>query len=297
MAIETGLSDDDLRWRMLRRKMNEASLVRALAFFRENDIEPLVIKGWAIGREYPFDSPRNWLDIDFCVPSDLCESAFALVSSERLKDCAVDIHRELRHLDRVPWEVVVGRAEVAELDGVPVRIPRAEDHFRILAVHWLTDGGAHRDRLWDFYYLLSNRRGMFDWEACLADAGPVRSEWLLRVVALTVLECGLATDDMPFASDPRLTVPAWMSAALQKEWNSDVDLMPLHIFLGKPKEFAAQIRKRLPPNPIQATVDVEGRMDNTGRLKYQVGSFLKRIPPFFSRVAIAMRVSNDERKH
>jgi hypothetical protein len=73
---------------------------------------------------------------------------------------------------------------------------------------------------------------------------------------------------------------------------SEVKLQPIHRFLNDPRGFFAQVRKRFPPNPIQATVELEGDFEKYPRAFYQVANIFKRTAPSISRVArtLARRV-------
>jgi hypothetical protein len=88
---------------------------------------------------------------------------------------------------------------------------------------------------------------------------------------------------LPFEEEARHIEP-WLIRALEKEWSTDVRLKPIHTLLGEPKALWQQIRKRIPPNPIQATIEMEGRFDSGSLAYYQVGNTFQRIAPSLSRV-------------
>jgi hypothetical protein len=167
--------------------------------------------------------------------------------------------------------------------GGIVRVLSPEDHLRILVVHWLTDGGAYKERLWDIVYLLENRESDFDWEKCLMQVGENRRRWIVCVIGAARKYLGLKVDGFPFASETT-DLPEWFVRALEKEWASDVRLLPLRSVLADRREFWRQIRKRIPPNPIQATVEMEGSFDSYVRFQYQIGSIFWRFFPSLKRI-------------
>ena len=50
------------------------------------------------------------------------------------------------------------------------------------------------------------------------------------------------------------------------------------------RTFFYQLRKRIPPNPVQATVDCEGAFDERSRVGYQIRDLFTRLRPSISRV-------------
>jgi hypothetical protein len=72
--------------------------------------------------------------------------------------------------------------------------------------------------------------------------------------------------------------------AVEKAWASDVRLIPLQFCVGDRRKLLQQIRKRLPPNPVQATIDVEGEFDNGSRIPYQFRDFFLRASPWLRRI-------------
>ncbi len=276
-----GPKTDETRWYLLRRKEQELRIRRAFEHFRENGIEPILIKGWAAARLYPPEQHRSFSDIDLSVSTGDFNKAHELAATEEGRRLDIDLHEEFRRLDRSSWRDIFNRSELIDLDGVEIRIPSPEDHLRILSAHWLTDGGTNKERLRDIYYAVENRRPDFDWSISLDAAGPVRRNWTLTAIGVAHTVLGLNIDDLPFARE--ITVPEWMMNCLQNEWNSDVPLRPLHTCLRDRNELMKQIRKRLPPNPIQATVDMEGIFDDSSRAYYQVGSVFVRLGPSVKR--------------
>jgi hypothetical protein len=275
--------DDELRWYLLTSKKFERQIADAFTLFRKQGIEPLLIKGWAAARYYPADKPRFFGDVDIAVAAEHFELAERLIKTPAFEFVPIDLHRELRALDRVEWTDVIDHSELIETEFGTIRVPRAEDHLRVLCVHWLNDGGAYKDKLWDIYHLIENRKGNFDWDRCLGTVSETRQGWIISAIAVAHKYLGLDVSELPFAERARNVEP-WLSLALEKEWATDIRLKPIHTVLTDRKALWQQIRKRIPPNPIQATIEMEGRFDARTRVFYQIGDSFQRLTPSLSRV-------------
>ena len=276
--------ENDRRWFLLQKRRDELEIERAISIFRANGIEPVLIKGWAAGLSYPDDEPRQFTDIDLAVPASDYERARLLWASGVFNSITIDLHNELRQLDTLPWNDLFANSRLVKLDGIEIRVLRPEDHLRILCVHWLTDGGANKDRLRDIYYAVKNRPADFDWERCLDVVGPNRRRWALCVIGLANKYFELPLNDLPFADEAK-QIPKWLIKRVEKEWRDPVHLLPLISFLHDRKQFFRQLKKRVPPSPIRATVEMEGSLDGNMRFYYQVGCFAKRLPAFFRGAA------------
>lgn len=274
---------DESRWNLLQDRKQALMLREAFAVFRTSGIEPILIKGWAAGRMYPVSKFRSSTDIDLAVSPDEYERALDITGEMENHHLSIDLHKGLRHLDTVQWDDLSENSFTVDLDGIPIRVLRPEDHLRVLCVHWLADGGAYKQRLWDIYYAVENRSPGFDWERCLMTVSATRRRWIVCVIGLTHKYFNLNIDELPFSDEAR-DLPVWLTKALEREWASDVRLSPIHIYRRSPRDLFKQIRKRLPPNPIQSTVDMEGSFDSWTRTHYQLGSLFKRFGPSFSRV-------------
>lgn len=279
-------------------KKFERQISEAFTLLREQGIEPLLIKGWAAARYYPPDKPRFFGDIDIAVPADAYDRASKMIKQPEFELLAIDLHRELRALDTVPWDEIIARSELIETDVGAIRVPCPEDHLRILCVHWLNDGGAYKDKLWDIFHLIANRRAGFDWSRVLDTVSETRQEWIKSTIAIAHKYLGLPVDDLPFADEVRKVRP-WMVKALETEWASGVRLQPIHTVLRDPQQVLQQIRKRIPPNPIQSTIEMEGRLDARTRVFYQLGNYFQRVRPMIDRVgnALKIRLRSNERQH
>lgn len=285
-TIDGGLSDVR-RWNILSRRVSEKRIASAFTRLSNIAIKPILIKGWAAARWYPDSVAREYVDIDLAVSkSDYSAVSKLSLSEPNILD-GVDLHRELRHLDTMEWETLFSRSQMINLDNTPVRILAPEDHLRVMAVHWLNDGGANKDRLWDIYYAISNRPPDFDWEKCLGVVSPKRRRWVICTIGLAHKYLDLYIDDLPFASEAK-QLPEWLTDTVESEWTSEVFLRPLQTCLKDPGEFFRQIKKRFPPNPIQATIDVEGEFDSGGRAIYQIKDIAQRTGPSLKRIASAL---------
>lgn len=254
----------------------------AFSKFRRHNIEPILIKGWAIAKYYPDDIYRSSSDIDLAFSSADIKSAYKIHEDRDSSGLVLDLHNELKHLDTLSWSELYGKSQLIDLNGVPIRVLCPEDHLRVLCVHWLIDGGCFRDRLWDIYYAVENRPANFDWDRSLSSVSKQRRRWIVCVIGLTHKYLGLNIDDLPCAEEAK-QLPKWLVRAVEREWASKVRLLPLHDFSRQPRELFQQIIKRIPPNPIHATVDMEGSFDSRSRVHYQIGTILKRSVPTIKR--------------
>lgn len=282
---------DDGRWNLLQKKAQEAHVLRAFALFRAHGIEPILIKGWAAGRFYPDSKTRLSTDIDLAVSAADFETASCIPGSPDTRGLAIDVHRELRHLDTVEWNDLFENSEILDIEGGSIRVLRPEDHLRVLCVHWLSDGGSNKDRLWDIYYAVDNRPRDFDWERFLNSVDSHRRRWLVCTIGLAHRFLGLEIDDTPIGSEAR-DLPAWLIKTVEREWTSETRAWALEVVLYDPKMLVKQITKRMRPNPIWATVQMEGSFDARTRIFYQLGNFFWRIPSSYRRISARLKAGN-----
>jgi len=290
--ISTPQEEIDPKWLILHAKLFEEKIKQAFRIFRQSEIEPVLIKGWAAARFYTNKSERFYTDIDLCVEPGLFHKASELLKNEEAKKLAIDLHSGFRHLDTVSWENLFRKSQLVNLDEINIRVLRPEDHLRILCVHWLTDGGAYREKLKDIYFAIENRPADFDWGRCLGVVSENRRRWIVCTIGLAKKYFGLSLKNTPIELEAE-NLPEWLIRAVEKEWMSDVRLLPLHRFYHDRKRLWQQIRKRVPPNPIQATVELEGNFDDSPRIYYQIKSIFTRMIPFLKRFKI--NVQNSQR--
>ena len=288
-AVRTAI-DDEARWNLLQNKAQEVRVVEAFELFRKNGIEPVLIKGYAAARNYPDSETRLSLDVDFAVADSDFEKARTIETPEGL---GVDVHRELRHLDTLPWDDLFRNSQMIELNGCSVRVLRAEDHLRVLCVHWLTDGGSDKTRLWDIYYAIAHRPPDFDWGRFLDVVTPRRRRWLVATIGLARRYLGLDLAGTPIETEAR-DLPKWLIRTVEREWALERE-RPMETAVFDRAMFVNQLARRLRPNPIRAAVEAEGDFDAKTRVFYQIGNFVSRIRPTLRRIVRTVRGQNRER--
>ena len=57
----------DNRWNIIYQAAQEEKIKTLFKLFRENNIEPILIKGWSVSRFFPADIARYSMDIDLTV--------------------------------------------------------------------------------------------------------------------------------------------------------------------------------------------------------------------------------------
>src|SRR6266446_2934201 len=110
-------------------KTQEAKVQKTFRLLRGAGIEPILIKGWSVGRLYPQVGLRPSGDIDLLVKRDDYPAAHRVIRSEEARDCWVDLHSRIFELaDRDP-DVLFSRSALVECGAEQVRVLSAEDHF------------------------------------------------------------------------------------------------------------------------------------------------------------------------
>jgi hypothetical protein len=135
----------------------------------------------------------------------------------------------------------------------------------------------------------------FDWELCLGDE-PLFRHWIMVVVALAseLLDARLKAVPAHF-QQPQL--PPWLVQAVFKQWSR-----PFNEHVPRPR--FAYVLQRLPtqilsefvarwPDPITATISLNGALDAKPRWPYQVIWFARAAWSFMIR-SIAEAVSSDD---
>ncbi len=267
--------ENDNKWNVLQIKLQERNVCNAFKYFRDNSVEPILIKGLASARWYPSEIGRASVDVDLCVSEDEFDICQNLINSNPPARVSIDLHRGLRYLDPMPWKILFENSELVEIDGVGIRQLCPEDHLRVLCTHWLTDGGENKQRLWDIFYLVDRKSGNFDWDKCLNVVSENRRRWVVYTIGLAHYYLGLDISGLPFEKEVKET-PKWFRKVVERNWEKGIPIIPLKSCKHDRKIFWQQLKKRFPPNPIFATVSMEGSLDAKTRLHYQFGNFFMR---------------------
>lgn len=273
---EEKTSLNDYKWNVLQVKINERKIIKSFRLLTKNKIEPILFKGWALSIYYPKVTQRVYSDIDLSVSSSSFLTAKQIIDSKEGNGLTIDLHDSFRRLDTLSWQELYKNSEIIKIDDTEIRVLRPEDHLRVVCVHWLTDGGEYREKLWDIYFLVKNRPENFDWDRCLNVVSKKRRRWIVCTIGLAHKYLGLDLKGTPIEEEAK-DLPKWFVKRIEKEWKSDVRLIPLNVARNNYKLFLQQVWKRFPPNPITATIDCEGDFDAPTRILYQIKDIFKRL--------------------
>jgi Uncharacterised nucleotidyltransferase len=276
---------DKSKWDVLQAKLHEARVQRAFSVFRDAGIEPILIKGWAAARNYPQEQIRHFGDVDLAVAPEDFNRALRLVRSTKNAWLFIDLHESLRDLDSVDWSNLFENSRLADLNSISVRILRPEDHLRVLCAHWLIDGGRSRDKLWDIYHAVAHRPPDFDWHECLEVVAPHRRRWVIYTIGLAHKYLDLEIDDLPFESEAK-KIPGWILRCVEKEWRQPDNFEGIINSSRNARHFLRQVSRRLPPNPLRATIEENGDLDSRMRWWYQIKVVAKHVGPFAKDVIV-----------
>jgi hypothetical protein len=272
---------DGYRLYSLHNGVIENQIREVFASFRATGIEPILIKGWAVARLYAEKGLRLYGDIDLVVrPSDY-EAASELLKDRKYQ---VDLHGGLSKFDPHPLEELYARSQMVKLENADVRVLSTEDHLRLLCEHFLRDGAWQARALCDISLALEKRPAGFNWDICMGKDRR-RAERVACAIGLAGRLLDARIDDTPVA-DRRL--PRWLIPAVLKQWRRPnvSDHYPQELMirsLGNPLRAARAMLGRW-PDPVRATVMMEGRFNNLPRLPLQAGLYVWRMADFLRRL-------------
>ncbi len=267
---------NEARWQALSMRRSELELKEIFTVLGEVGIDAIVFKGWVAARNYPVGHFRYFNDIDIAVRREDYEQALNTIGSSELSRFNIDLHSEFRHLDRTPWDELFERTIITEVEGAKIRALSPEDHLRVLSAHWLNDGAEYKERLWDIYYAVASRPVDFDWDICLNSVAANRRGWVITAILIAQKYLDLDLTGIPISDEEQL-IPKWVVRTIEREWSSDVRLLPLSSSFDDRKKFWQQLMKRIPPNPIQATIEADGTFDEKRRLHLQILTATRRL--------------------
>lgn len=276
--------NDAAKIKILQYKIQTTNLEKAWKRLEATGFKPILIKGWAAARAYPKPFERTFNDVDLIFSPEEFDAAERFVNNDK-ELYFVDLHKGARHLDSLEFADLFENSIKVPFGDISVRILRPEDHLRILCVHWLNDGGAYKEKLWDIYYAVQNRDAGFDWNRCLDSVEIHRRRWIICTIGLAHRYLGLEIDDLDFADEAKNNIPRWLTYAVEKEWRSEIRLSSLSHNLNDWKSLYRQIKKRIPPNPLQATIEMNGDFDRGFIVYYQLKDVFFRLPSSLKRVS------------
>lgn len=278
----------------------EDDIKKVLTLLRSDNVDPVLIKGWAIARLYPDTALRPYGDIDFCVrQSEYCaaEKACKIPESQRY---VVDLHARFHKVYGLSIEEVFDRAQVVKLGNAEVRVPGAEDHLRILSLHMLRHGAWRPLWLCDLAVALETRPSDFDWGLCLG-RNRQRADWIACSIGLAHQLLGADVDGTPVAQRAN-RLPGWLVSNVLKQWETPFSTAqppmnhdaPMVDYVRHPRGLFADLLRRW-PNPIEATVYVGGSFNQLPRFPFQIGECIARTAKFVAALPKALRETQGKR--
>lgn len=277
------------RLHTLQAAVQEVKIEQLITGLKEADIEPLLVKGWAVARLYPEPGLRPYSDVDLIVRDDQYPAALDVVKRLKIPECSVDLHKGISNMGRIETDAVYDRSQLINLGQINVRIPGEEDHLRMLCFHLLRHGAWRPLWLCDIAIAVETRSVAFNWGLCLG--GSRREvEWVSCSMGLAERILGADISDTPATGRIR-RLPEWLVRAVLRNWDRcsgasqrEPLLTALISRIRDPRSFIEEARFRW-DRPIEASLDVGAPFNSIPRLPFQLAATLMRVPLMAARLA------------
>lgn len=269
------------RLQVLQSGIHEEKIQKVFRLLTDASIEAILVKGWAAAGLYPERGLRPYGDIDLIVRPEKFQIASSLLASPEVKDCWVDLHKHVSELDDRPVQALFERSTKQPLGKGSVTVLSSEDHLALLSVHLLKHGAWRPLWLCDIGAAIESLSPTFDWHICLGH-NRTRVGWITAAIGLTQKLLGAQMEHVP----PEMHVdrlPEWLVLNVLRQWEQPFagkqppmsHPLPMSVVLRSPGMLAEALRQRW-PNPILATVSINGQFNRLPRLPYQLGNCLAR---------------------
>lgn len=278
------------RLHTLEAAVKQLEISELFSFLRSQKIEPLMGKGWAIARYYPEPGLRPHGDIDLYVRPEQFDGAVAALQSPGSPGSVVDVHRGAPELRDRGFDELHAHSQLLRVGNADVRVFGPEDHLRLLSLHMLREGVLRPLWLCDIAVALKSLPSDFDWNYFLS-GNERRTDWVTCAIGLAHHILGADVDGLPVADRAR-RLPSWIVPVVLQQWGTgritNGRRQPMEGYLRHPAGLLDAIRLRW-PNPIEATVNVKGPMNEWPRLPFQLCDCVLRTAGFARQVPRLLR--------
>jgi hypothetical protein len=275
---------DLYRYYTLQMSHLEHQLSDTVRFLRAAGVEPIPVKGWAMGRLYPERGLRPYGDVDLAVASSQYDTAAAALEDPDRPPCPVELHPTFAELPDRSFEEIFERSHLVELHDTEIRVLAHEDHLRLLALHALNHAFWRPLWLCDLAVMMESLSDHLDWELCMT-GDPWRSQGVRCALKLAGELLGADMSAVPPTwLEPPL--PTWMVPAALRSWGAEAHYMSgphMEEYLRDPRHLLRGMRLRW-PNPIEATYRVRAPYNNLPRLSFQIAETVHRTAAFIRRL-------------
>jgi hypothetical protein len=268
---------DTYRHQSLRSGVHEQQVEKVFRVLREAEVDAFLVKGWAAAILYEQNDLRPAGDIDVCVrPEHYGKALAALAESE----CSTDLHTSLGEIGERSFDELLARSTTVPLGAENVRTLCTEDHLALLCIHLLKHGGWRPLWLCDIAAAIESLPWNFNWDICLGKHEQ-RARWIACTFGLAERLLQADISGVPLDRD-QMRVPDWITETVLYHWSRlfPGDTLPMRsaqlmsVTLKQRRDILKGILERW-PDPITATFNLQGDVNNFPRFPYQLADFLR----------------------
>ena len=265
----------------LQAELHEQKIEKVFRLLRQAQVDAILAKGWASAGMYPERALRPYGDIDICVRPEHFKLTEEVLSAPEANDCWVDLHKHFSEIDERTIDAVFARSRTVGLGEEQIRLLSFEDQLALSCIHLLKHGAWRPLWLCDVGVAIESLPATFDWDVCRG-TNKTRAHWVSCAIGLAKRLLCAETNRLPAQLEKEL--PAWLIENVLKQWASPFAIgqppmshpIPIAELLRHPAELLVGLRQRW-PNPIIATISVNGEFNNLPRLPYQMANCFSRI--------------------
>jgi hypothetical protein len=269
------------RLQSLQSEIHEQKIEKVFRLFRQAGIEGVLAKGWATAGMYSERALRPYGDIDICVRPEHYKMAEDVLNDPEANDCWVDLHKHFSEIDDRTIDQLFARSRSVSLGEEQIRMLGSEDQLALSCIHLLKHGAWRPLWLCDVGVAIESLSATFDWDLCLGSS-QTRANWITCAIGLAKRLLRVNTDGLPARLNTE--VPSWLIENVLRQWHRPFAIfqppmshpIPMTDLLRHPSGLLEGLRQRW-PNPIIATISVNGEFNNLPRLPYQMANCLSRI--------------------